>query len=85
MKVNEWLPDLADDVSVDDFITQIRAGAFGEQNSKSDLRAGLQRLADAGLIDPNDETSEDGPLTHLLEERIRNLPPYLPPTSQNRP
>ncbi|MFJ9080443.1 hypothetical protein ACIRO3_35185 [Streptomyces sp. NPDC102278] len=79
-KVSQWLPDLEDDVSVDDFITQLRYGAFGEANSKAELRAGLHRLADAGLLDLDDH--EDGPLAHLLTERIKNLPPYSPPSQQ---
>ncbi|MGO4457955.1 hypothetical protein AB4039_11685 [Streptomyces sp. M-16] len=79
-KASQWLPDLDDDVSVDDFVTQLRRGAFGEANSEADLGVGLARLADAGLIDLDDH--EDGPLAHLLAERIKNLPPYYPPSPQ---
>ncbi|MFF7183449.1 hypothetical protein [Streptomyces sp. NPDC008121] len=76
MKVSEWLALLCDDVGVDEFIAQIRRGAFGEQNSEAELRAGLQRLAPANLIDLDDPQEEDGPLAHLLAERIQNLPPH---------
>ncbi|MER7000138.1 hypothetical protein [Streptomyces sp. NPDC000410] len=54
----------------------IRHGVLGETHSEADLRAGLQRLADAGLLDLDDPADEDGPLAHLPAERIKNLPPY---------
>ncbi|MFD9053443.1 hypothetical protein [Streptomyces zaomyceticus] len=79
VKVNEWLPLLVEGVSVDDLLLQMRSGRFGEENSEADLRAGIQRLADAGLIDLDDEDDQDGPLAHLVADRIRELPPYSPP------
>ncbi|MFE5614109.1 hypothetical protein [Streptomyces sp. NPDC056524] len=51
VKVCEWLPLLIDDVSVDDLVAHMRTGRFGETNSEADLLAGIQRLADAGLLD----------------------------------
>ncbi|MFE6885851.1 hypothetical protein [Streptomyces sp. NPDC057702] len=51
VKVSQWLPLLVEDVSVHDCIAHMRYGAFGEQNSEVELRAGLQRLADAGLLE----------------------------------
>ncbi|WP_329391296.1 hypothetical protein OG625_00780 [Streptomyces sp. NBC_01351] len=80
VKVSEYLLDVDQDISVDDFITPLRRGTFGQANSEAELRAGLQRIADAGLLDLDDH--EDGVLAHLLAERIKNLPPYSPPSQQ---
>jgi hypothetical protein len=64
VKASEWLPLLVEDVKVDDFITQVRYGVFGEHNSEADLRAGLQRLADAGFLVLDDRSADDGPHAH---------------------
>jgi hypothetical protein len=61
VKVSEWLPLLVDDVSVDDFITQVRYGRFGEHHGEADLRAGLKRLADAGLLILDGSEEDDDP------------------------
>ncbi|MFG2978388.1 hypothetical protein ACGFYY_36070 [Streptomyces sp. NPDC048331] len=45
-----------------------------------ELRAGLPRLADAGLLDL--DAHEDSLLAHPLVGRIKNLPPYSPPSPQ---
>ena len=84
VKVSEWLPLLVEDVSFDDLIMQVRYGVSGEQNSDAELRAGLQRLADAGLLAFDDQTDETGP-TSASPPSGSLPPPYSPPAPQQHP
>lgn len=61
IKVSQWLPPTADEISIDDFITQIRHGAFGEHHCEADLWAGLKHLADAGFLILDDSEDDEGP------------------------